>query len=386
MRSILLALVLVASWATSALALPAATGHEEAICTTAPVIWCENFADRNAGTGDATTLLNQQRYKNNGWGHPGDNQTIVTSPVPTAGSKSLVQDFGGGIQNGGARQWIETYVDPVKQNGSTYTDLYFRFYVFLQANFPISCPVRPSFFVSPSPNAGQPCNHQDGQGTLLPCRTDGNNCSNCFFCTNKMWQVDVSGANSTGTHFYHLNNCLLPGGTDNHTGNPYAAHVGMQGAADLYGCGAEPPNINAGSNTFPLPTLNGWDCIEYHAKNNSANGVSDGILEGWVNGTQYTSYQGTRFYDGLSGPNEAGSGWNFLKVTSSGSGNVYPAGGTARYVSNMIISTQRIGCLGGAPPPTPPNPPSNLKGCVSPPCTPIALNKWLLRLWSWLVA
>ena len=75
----------------------------------------------------------------------------------------------------------------------------------------------------------------------------------------------------------------------------------------------------------------------------------------------------------------------FFRITNSGINGV---GGSTiqghRYIDRVVIATSRIGCAAGSLS-TPPNAPTNLKGCIGPPCTPIALDNWLRRLWAWLV-
>ncbi len=118
--------------------------------------------------------------------------------------------------------------------------------------------------------------------------------------------------------------------------------------------------------------------MEYHYKLNSVAGAADGIVEGWIDDVLHMQYINTVIYTSGMAP------LNLFRMTSSGSTNDYGTGQT-RQVDNIILSTQRIGCIGGTPPPTPPAAPTNLKGCVNPPCTPIALDRWLRRMFAWLM-
>jgi hypothetical protein len=145
--------------------------------------------------------------------------------------------------------------------------------------------------------------------------------------------------------------------------------------------------VNTGGQPYPL--RNTWQCLEYHIKINTRAGADnsgqggDGIIEGWTDGIQRFNYPNASQTMGASGstaPND------ILRFTLSGSGNIYspPSGITThRYVDNIVMSTARIGCLGSSP--TAPAAPTNLKGCINPPCIPIAFDQWLRRIWAWLV-
>lgn len=95
----------------------------------------------------------------------------------------------------------------------------------------------------------------------------------------------------------------------------------------------------------PVPSAR-WVCIETHIKYNTS-GVSDGVLEGWMDGVQRFSRSDMFF-------NAANQTGRFRQL------RLYRQHGTGvMYVDELAIGNTRIGCLGAQTDRTPPSTPSN---------------------------
>jgi hypothetical protein len=95
---------------------------------------------------------------------------------------------------------------------------------------------------------------------------------------------------------------------------------------------------SARSNTpvFDAAHINQWHCIETHAKLNSA-GQSDGVFELWIDGQLEARKTGLNWLGNFNA-----YGWNSLFIE-----NYWNNGSPAvqeRYLDNLVVSTQRIGC------------------------------------------
>jgi hypothetical protein len=112
------------------------------------------------------------------------------------------------------------------------------------------------------------------------------------------------------------------------------------------------PNVGP---PFPGTNQNQWYCYETHIKGNTATDSQDGVFEGWIDGVQYWQYIGYNL-DNQGGPYlinglNASGYWNCADgplhpCTAGFPGNDHPT--MFRYMDNVVISKQRIGCLGGA--------------------------------------
>ncbi len=318
-------------------ALPAATGNEEAICSTAAVFLCENFEDRAVQTFfEGTGTMNLTLYKNNGWGsNPGTQLFIVNTPA--IGSRSMQWHYPAGDQSGaGYYEMVFPAADTANPNGGPKSEYYLRFYARYPADFPLGC------------------------ANGVPASGGGN-------CTNKFAEMIWLAVSQPGIHLYHFQ--AQATNPSKHT------EIGVQ-SMNLNNGAVFQQNINGTVDAL----RDVFQCIEFHVRLNSGIGVSNGLIEGWIDGVQHFNLTNLNIMStGTAGP------MGMLRMTASGSGNQYSQpNGNLRQVDNIIMSVQRIGCIGDAVI-TPPAAPSNLKGCVGPPCTPITLNNWLRRIWAWMV-
>jgi hypothetical protein len=112
-----------------------------------------------------------------------------------------------------------------------------------------------------------------------------------------------------------------------------------------------------------------WYCFEVRftlpTTNNPFGGVGNGYVQGWVNDVQHWEYPNTQLLatGGARVENILISAYyNCVPDNDCLNGN--PANAHPdqyRWHDNFIVSSQRIGCLGAAPPPTPPAAPTNLR-------------------------
>jgi len=308
-----LALLLTLSfWVTPALA--AAPDQQEDICTNPAVIFCENFEDRSTSN---IMDLSRPKYKNNGWGvSQTANNAIVTSDR-FDGTKSLMFTYPQGYNTGAGffdSQW-----------GGSYRTLYMRVYTKWSSNYVIS---------------GSSTKHLE-----FSAPTSG--------AFNGIW------INAFGNRAFAMNIAGFPGVT-----------------LYLMDQNGSPPAIQ-------VPTDNAWHCFEVRWTQNSGASTRDGAVEGWVDGVQKWSYTSV-----VTDPNMPNNLWGLMlssywncalgdevggQCAQQVSQNFHPQ--MFRWHDNIVVSTQRIGCLGGAPPP-----PSNTQ--PNAPLTPTlsGLRQWLASL------
>jgi len=140
---------------------------------------------------------------------------------------------------------------------------------------------------------------------------------------------------------------------------PWAFHtMGGSGTPEHIYEPIDPPHYDQNVNLPAVAWQTGrWYCLEIHIKQ----GAGNAILEGWIDGVQKWSYTNANFPNAWTGTN-AGlmvSGyWNTFVTPGS-------RGAQQRYIDNIVVSTQRIGCLGGGGQPasgqtTPPNAPASV--------------------------
>lgn len=288
-------------------------GQEEA-CHAATVIFCENFEGRATGTTDLT----RPTYKNRGWINQSGHQVTTDPNAIREGSKGFRVVYPEGA-NTGLGFLIGQYANAAgAATGST--DVYFREYVKWSSNFTFSS-------VS---NKRAKLGRFSGQDDHIFQRTGGGDAMNITHGITPSWWDQGAGPNQADAYLLYKN----MGGT---------------------------PNFQ----------LNQWYCVETHIRNNSAIGVSDGVVEAWINGTQVMSYTGLNIdRDGVSTGRQYGNVWidgyRNCEVGTQvvGSGNCVDQGSANyhplmyRYHDALIVSTARVGCLGSAPPPVDTIPPS----------------------------
>jgi len=284
---------------------------QEAVCDQSFVILCENFEDRGLGTSD----MGRAKFKNQGWGisQPANNG-VVADGQHSDGTKSFRWDYVAGWNTGGSGFMDSNWP-------STYQDLYFRAYVAWSSNF------------KQSPTSTK---HFEGSGLF------------------NLW------ANQEGTRDIRMSTANL---------------------GDLLPVDNWRQNVNLPA--FNIPTDGSWHCLEARWRQNT-DGQSDGIVQGWVDGVQKWNFSnllivppgidpnqppGTTYYQrwgpqtglllaaylncGGTGATEADNTTCVSKIP----GDDHPA--QSRWIDNIVVGTQRIGCLGAGP--FAPAPPTNLR-------------------------
>lgn len=132
---------------------------------------------------------------------------------------------------------------------------------------------------------------------------------------------------------------------------PYAWHEGFNFSQSaqlkMDDVGQNETNYFQNTNGVPITFTGGtWYCLELHMKKNADGTV---LIEGWVNNVLKWNYPNSTM-----GPNP----WTSFDVTGYWNHNPGDANGTRgpqqRWYDNIVVSTQRIGCLGTPPPPPPP--------------------------------
>lgn len=101
---------------------------------------------------------------------------------------------------------------------------------------------------------------------------------------------------------------------------------------------------------------NRWYCFEFRFTQNSTATSTDGYLQGWVDGVQHWEYPNRNIDPRM--PNSVTdfllSGyWNCLGPTFACNQPADQHPDMYRWHDNFVLSTQRIGCLSGAPPAAP---------------------------------
>lgn len=282
------------------------TDQQEDICASANtwVIMCENFENRTVQAFPGNTFPSE--FKNLGWcggttcsGNTGGLSVINTQAFD--GSKSLEMNYPSGANNGLGFASINL--------PSANRELYFRVYTKHSANY--------------------------------------------------QWSVIADKWLYFNTNTTPNNQLLLEASTQHGIGAP----IFWRQESPQY---AYAQNINGTAVT----TLNEWVCTEVHAKFNTV-GNTDGQLELWIkrpsdsSPVQHVSYTNISINSTLSAlfNNFMVSGfWNCINnpCSASDSRDVHP--NMFVYIDNIVVATQRIGCLGAAPPPdtTPPTIPTGL--------------------------
>ena len=352
--------------------------NSEDICTQPYVIYCENFEARSVGPAWQQNYV--PIYKNPGWGaYSYDCMQVTNDPAGVYdGTKAYVEIFYAGATTGCANidiafpNWLTT---------GTYTDLYFRWYVKESSNFQLS------------QVANKFQTWRDGYGN------EGGHMSGMRYNTNT-----TVAAIGLGTYGW----AVLPGGgtlgCDARALTPWPGYPVPALAGPGQQCELG-PNENG-----PAPWVPGvWYCEEMHIKMNSCENCADGIIEKWLdNATAPVTTQTRHFYypnslitypynvyvtppisqpamlrlsgivkmsfwncaagDLCCSANDPPNNTCYNASIGPGSPPSNPASIHPlmyRYTDNIVIATQRIGCLGNPVAPksntTPPSPPTNLQ-------------------------
>ena len=313
--------------------------NSEDICTTAAVIFCENFETR--AVVPAYQTLNLPIYKNNGW-------------QPYAYDCMRVTDNPTGIFDG-TRAYEDVYYEGPTTGcgylytifpGGPYTELYFRWYTKHSSNFVWS---QVANKLMNWLNSAQILRGHLGGYRL----TAGTTVMDIGVDTLGWAQPGTDGCNTAALQPY----ANLPG-----------QHCELQ------------PNENG-----LTPYVAGvWYCEEVHLRMNTCPTCANGLVEKWIGvGTDPTQVRhwnypnvvvdgGTASYNQQISGISSASYWNCNAgdlptnpdgSCSPGTNSFHPL--MYRWKDNFVVSTQRIGCLGNPVAPqsgtTPPRAPTNLR-------------------------
>ena len=106
-------------------------------------------------------------------------------------------------------------------------------------------------------------------------------------------------------------------------------------------------------NVSPLFTVqpNTWACLEVHIKMNSGLGSSNGVIEGWVDGVKRMNYPAIEVWNAAAVVNGLmmSGYWNCAQPPSDCSTAGDYKSTMYRWHDNIVMSTQRVGCLGTPP-------------------------------------
>ncbi|MEO6546100.1 MAG: hypothetical protein ABIP05_18970, partial [Nitrospiraceae bacterium] len=176
------------------------------------------------------------------------------------------------------------------------------------------------------------------------------------FSSNFKWSYVATKHNeiSTGNgHTHHLAWFSSGGGTSKAPANSF-------GYAGFY----PKQNVNGVLTVVP----NKWYCHEMRVTMNSTGGTPDGYLQGWIDGVQHWEYPNVNLDNTTPGAITGTLISGYWNCYSGGSGSdactdpvndYHPL--MYRWHDNLVVSTERIGCLAGSTDSTPPSPPGNLQ-------------------------
>jgi hypothetical protein len=271
----------------------AQTGKEEAKCSNSAVNTCENFEDRQI---NLNTDLWRAQYKNGGWG--------VSQPdCRGSGCSSVVSTPSGSPSFLGSK--VLRFVTPA--NGTSggffdtglpgaFNELFVRFYAMWCGK-----PVCSSDYVW-SPVATKHVSFENERGT-----------ESALF-----W---FPGGNSRAMQHFWYNTFNGPGEASSN---------------------ARAQNVNGTS----VVQLNTWYCLELRVRMNSTSSTHDGVMESWIDGVQHWNYQNQLISSSPTPNRMRGWGWySYWNCDGNENCSQYPHPEIYRFADNLIISTQRIGCL-----------------------------------------
>lgn len=354
-------LILVSLWFTSSASIAAGPDNSEDICTSAAVIFCDNFENRSVGPiWDSPTF-----YKNNTW-QIGSETSLCFRVGNTPegifdGSRSMEITYAEGATTGCGHAVTQWWFGPA--NAASFTELYFRVYTKHSTNFQFS-------------------NTANKWGGPMDGFTNTFIGGGGMRVSKNTFVYDIC----LGTDGWAQGTTVDPLGCNTAALQPYANLPGQHG--ELM------PNENG-----LIPYIPGvWYCEEFHFRMNTCPTCADGVFEMWraegTNPAQTRHFVYTnQIIDGQTcngcqrlGGWTQGSFWNCdssfdtccnndptpaapsgtCYSTAGGPGSPPSAGSIHplmyRWHDNYVISTQRIGCLNNPviPPPVP-TAPSNLQ-------------------------
>ncbi len=284
------------------------TDGQEDICATAAVIMCENFENRPlfSSGGWNANMYGVPDYKNNGWsGLSADQDFSVVNTDQFDGTHAMQMFYPNGAGGGTPEDRSPSFGATVGISFTGGLEFYVRQYVKHSSNF-------------------------------------------VFSATADKWLYLSDPAHSLRTF------TLLA--------DQWGTRIPRALFSDGAGGWGSPPNVYADENMNGSPQLQvgQWQCVEYHVKSNTPGNV-DGTYELWIDGTQTASYVGN--------VNFGVGGYGFTTYGTSGFWNCvnYPNTPCSepasqhpdqyRWYDNIVVSTQRIGCIGSSggsnPPPAP---------------------------------
>ena len=281
----------------AALLLPAAFGQAtEAICATSGIIFCEDWEGASPLPGQWTD------------GYNGGRQTLTTAAANVFRGTYALETFwpGGGNGAGWLGRWFRMDGQPTTPV-TGYDHVYARLYFKLQSNF-----------------------------TCAP------NCSKIMVLYGNRTDNPWSGSGQAG---------ICPNGTDYFYAGVATSQVGPRDYVlyDYYPempC-AQPVGQNYGEYTYFSPRtqapLDIWTCLETEVLLNTP-GMHNGLHRAWLNGTLAVEKLNMRWRDSAI--------LNLSSFQLSFSGN--SSTDTHIWIDNVVVSTQRIGCLSTAISPSPP--------------------------------
>jgi hypothetical protein len=277
--------------------LPLSFGHTaEPFCATPGIIFCEDWEGTSPLPGQWTD------------GYNGGLQSVTTTAANVyQGARALETLWPGGSAGAGwLSRWFKTNGQPTTPV-TGYDHVYARLYFKLQSNF-----------------------------TCAP------NCPKVMVLYGNRTDNPWSGSGQAG---------ICPNGTDYFYAGVATSQVGPRDYIlyDYYPempC-TQPVGQNFGQYIYFSPVaqapLDTWTCLETEVLLNTP-GARDGLHRAWLNGVLAVEKANMRWRDSTI--------LNLNSFQLSFSGN--PSADTRMWIDNVVVSTQRIGCVSAGIPPDPP--------------------------------
>lgn len=316
LRLSLFLLLAIGLWAgTVEIAEAFTTNQQEDICAQSWVLFCENFEDRTVATSSPGIQdLSRAKFKNPGWALSYPGGMGVSTTLAYDGSKSFVLNYPAvSVPWPNVDAGSTNFMTSlIQSSGTGVRDLYYRWYTRWGTGW-VQSPVSEKHF--------------EIDGGFV-----GHIWQGLFKSPAPVFTTQLSSTNVNWTQ--------------------------NQGSSSVIG---DPQ----------------WHCFEVHVRMNSTSNSTDGLLEGWIDGALRLSANNVNVSSQRTTQSEllVGGYWNCL---DNGNGctndpaNNHPA--MSRYHDNIVIGTQRIGCLGTQPP----------SGDTTPPASPSGLR--VSGLWQWVMS